>query len=122
MSIFSKQNSGAKNVSAEQATALSQANHTTRHLGVVVEPIMTEKAARLAALGQYTFNVSVKANKIQIAQAIEKRYDVKPASVNIINYPGKFVHFGRQGGVTKSTKKAIVTLPKGKTINVYEGV
>jgi len=107
---------------SEQAIALASADQATRHLGVVVEPLMTEKAARLASVGQYTFNVEIGANKIQIAQAIEKRYGIKPVKVNVANYAGQSVRFGRSYGVTKRTKKAVVTLPAGKTINVYEGV
>ena len=49
-------------------------------------------------------------------------YGITPVSVNIQNVRGKRVRFGRVRGKRKDWKKAIVTLPEGKTINVYDGV
>jgi large subunit ribosomal protein L23 len=88
----------------------------------LVKPLITEKAANLSSEGKYAFEVEGKANKIEIANAINEVYGIKPTSVNIVNVNGKKVRQGRTLGKRKDWKKAIVTLPKGNTINIYEGV
>jgi len=90
--------------------------------GVVVRPLVTEKAAHLASVGKYAFLVNAKANRVQVRAAIKAMYGVLPEAVNIQVVRGKAVRFGRFSGMRKTWKKAIVTLPKGKTIDVYEGV
>ena len=61
-------------------------------------------------------------NKIEIAKAVEEIYGIKPTAVNVIKTDGKKVRRGKYTGTRKDWKKAMVTLPKGKTINIYEGV
>jgi large subunit ribosomal protein L23 len=82
----------------------------------LVKPLVSEKGYRQMTLGQYGFRVSTKANKISIAKAVEKVYDVKVARVNIINVMGKARKYGKTQGRTSDWKKAIVTLKKGQTI------
>ncbi len=89
---------------------------------VILRPIVTEKAAHLSSVGQYLFEVDLRANKIQIRNAIRSMYGITPTSVNVQKVGGKKVRYGRTMGVRKDWKKAIVTLPKGKKIEVYEGV
>jgi len=89
---------------------------------VLIKPAVTEKAGTLNELNQYVFVVDRGANKITIAKAVEAFYGVKPVAVNIINMPGKKVVRGRTKGQRSDWKKAIVTLPAGKTIAIYEGV
>lgn len=89
---------------------------------VLVRPLATEKASILGAESKYFFEVGIKANKIEIAKAIQEIYGVKPISVNIIRMGGKNVKYGKKTGQRKDWKKAIITLPKGQTIKVYEGV
>jgi large subunit ribosomal protein L23 len=89
---------------------------------VLVKPLITEKATNLGAENKYVFVVSNTANKISVTGAIEEVYGVKPVAVNIMKVEGKMVRYGRTRGQRKDWKKAIVTLPKGKTINIYEGV
>jgi large subunit ribosomal protein L23 len=89
---------------------------------ILVKPLITEKAANLGVENKYVFAVYVNTNKIEIAKAIEEVYGIKPVSVNIVNVQGKTVRYGRKTGRRKDWKKAIVMLPKGKTINIYEGV
>lgn len=90
--------------------------------GIVIRPLVTEKAAHLASVGQYAFLVHPDANRVQVRAAVKAMYGILPSSVNIQVVRGKAVRFGRYSGARKSWKKAIVTLPKGKTIDVYEGV
>lgn len=89
---------------------------------VLVKPLITEKATNLGIENKYVFAVENKSNKIEIAKAIDEVYGVKPISVNIINIQGKKTRYGKTKGKRKDWKKAIIELPKGKTIKVYEGV
>ncbi len=89
---------------------------------VLVKPMVTEKATNLVSSNQYVFMVGIDTNKIEVAKAIQEIYGVKPISVNIIKVKGKKVNRGRIIGKRKDFKKAVVTLKKGDTISVYEGV
>ncbi len=89
---------------------------------VLVKPLVTEKVASQTENGKYVFEVSKGSNKIEIAKAIKEVYGAKVTKVNIINMEGKRKRVGRTIGRRKDWKKAIVTLEKGKTIKVYEGV
>jgi len=89
---------------------------------ILIKPLITEKAAILNTESKYVFSVAINANKIEIADAVEEVYGIKPIAVNIIKVNGKKVRYGRTFGQRKDWKKAIVALPKGKSINIYEGV
>ena len=89
---------------------------------VLIKPMVTEKATDLSGLNKYVFMVSDKSNKIDVDKAIQEVYGIKPTSVNIVKVKGKVVRRGRISGKRKDFKKAIVTLAKGKSISVYEGV
>jgi len=88
----------------------------------LLQSLISEKAAVAESLGAYTFKVQKDVNKIQIKQAIAAVYKVKPIKVRIMNIEGKNVRFGRKTGKRSDWKKAIVTLAKGQTINIHEGV
>lgn len=85
-------------------------------------PIISEKATVGAADGKYIFEVSIDANKVAIKKAIQEVYGVLPIDVNIMNKRGKNVSSGRKHGRTKNIKKAVVTLRKGDSIKLYEGI
>ena len=89
---------------------------------VLVKPLVTEKATNLGSESKYVFVVQNSANKIEISKAVNSIYGINPISVNIIKTKGKKKRHGKTTGKRKDWKKAIVTLPKGKSINVYEGV
>ena len=89
---------------------------------ILVKPLISEKAAALGGENKYVFFVATDANKISVKKAIEEVYNVKPIAVNIINMEGKVVRRGRVTGQRKDYKKAIITLKKGDSITVYEGV
>jgi large subunit ribosomal protein L23 len=95
---------------------------THKYRQVLVKPLITEKGAKQTEHGKYLFMVSPRANKIMVKQAILEMYGIRPAQVNILNYFGKKINFGRRQGVRKDWKKAVVTLPTGKTIDIYKGV
>lgn len=88
---------------------------------VILGPIVTEKTTNLAAQGVYTFEVAPKANKLEIAQAVEEIFDVKVASVNTVNLPGKPKRRGMAEGRTKSWKKAYVKIQTAPTTLTYKG-
>lgn len=95
---------------------------TGRAYRVLVKPMVTEKATNLSTVNQYIFMIDNDANKIEVAKAIYEVYGVKPTEVNIIKVKGKKVNRGKITGKRKDFKKAIVTLKKGESISVYEGV
>jgi len=65
--------------------------------------------------------VDPRASKTEIKLAVEKIFNVKVASVNTLNRPGKArrTRFGM--GKRKDTKRAIVTLKSG-TIDIFTAV
>jgi large subunit ribosomal protein L23 len=90
---------------------------------VIVRPLVTEKSHDLLdRLGAYTFVVAKEANKIEIAQAVEKQFNVKVSDVRTMRYAGKAKRMGKHAGRKASWKKAVVTLAQGDTIELFEGV
>lgn len=90
--------------------------------GVLLSPLITEKTSKQETFNKYTFIVKASTNKSEIIKAFVARYGVMPEKVNIANYFGKYKRLGRIWGKTKDWKKAVISLPKGKTINIYEGI
>jgi large subunit ribosomal protein L23 len=89
---------------------------------VLVRPLLSEKTVRQEAIGTYTFVVNKAATKPAIKEAVEKVYGVRPVNVRVAHVDGKDVRFGSSQGRRNEWKKAFVTLPKGKTISIHEGV
>ena len=95
---------------------------TNQAYQVLIKPLVTEKASELGILNKYVFAVNRRMNKIEIKKAVRSIYNVDPVSVNILNFSGKNVRFGRIKGKTKAWKKAVITLRPGDKIEIYEGV
>ena len=91
-------------------------------LSVLVRPLVTEKTAQLSENNVMVFEVSKDANRVEIKNAFNELYGVVPVKVNVLNMRGKRVAFGRVLGKRKDWKKAIITLPKGKTVDIFEGI
>lgn len=90
---------------------------------VLRRPIITEKSSLQSEyLNRYTFEVDVRANKLQIKDAVQQAFNVEVVSVNVIRVSGKRRRWGKLVGRTKDWKKAIVTLRPGQTIQFFEGV
>ena len=90
---------------------------------IIIAPVITEKSMSGIADKKYTFKVAKDANKIEIADAVEKLFKVSVAKVNTVNMRGKQKRMGRYGGYTASWKKAIVTLkPDSKSIDFFDGL
>ena len=88
---------------------------------IIVRPIITERTSALMELGQYTFEVLPKANKIEIRKAVEEVFNVKVVRVNTIQVRSKPKRMGAFIGRSRSWKKAIVTLAAGEKIAFFEG-
>ncbi|OGQ96238.1 MAG: 50S ribosomal protein L23 [Deltaproteobacteria bacterium RIFOXYD12_FULL_57_12] len=87
---------------------------------IIKGPCLTEKSARAQeSFGKVVFKVNPKANKIEIKQTIEKKFNVKVASVRTAKVKGKMKRVGRHAGYASDWKKATVTLAEGK-INFLE--
>ncbi len=88
---------------------------------VIIRPISTEKSLLMVSeQNQFTFEVHLDANKIEIKNAIETIFNVDVLSVTTNILPKKMGRRGRKVYVRNpAMKKAIVTLPKGQTIPLF---
>jgi large subunit ribosomal protein L23 len=102
--------------------AKSKVKVGSRSYRLLLKPLVTEKTAELNSLHKYVFVVAADANKITVAEAVAELYGVKPLKVNLLNMSGKMKTRGRITGQRKNWRKAIVTLPAGAKLDVYEGV
>ncbi len=89
---------------------------------IIRQPLITEKSTReRERTGIYCFKADVRANKIQIARAVEALFGVKVAEVRTSRVPGKARRMGRYAGVSPTWKKAWVRLAPGeKEIEFFE--
>jgi large subunit ribosomal protein L23 len=89
---------------------------------VVIEPIVSEKSYSLLEQNVYTFKVHPSASKPEIRDAIESIFDVKVTRVNTLNRKGKRRRNRRSltFGSRPDTKRAIVTLAEGDSIDLFE--
>ncbi len=86
---------------------------------ILIRPRITERTTDLMAEGKYVFIVDKRANKIQIADAVEEVFKVKVEKVNTVNVKGKTKRVGRTVGKRPNYKKAIVKLAPGETIEFF---
>ncbi len=85
---------------------------------LVKNPIITEKAIALGALGKYVFLVDPKANSTEVKKVIENVYKVNIVKLNVINAKPKPRRLGRNIGYSQAYKKVIVTLKEGQKLDV----
>lgn len=87
---------------------------------IVKKPVITEKTEILRRdYNKYTFEVSPKANKIEIRKAIETLFNVKVESVATINVKPVTKRHGMKLYKTQAKKKAIVKLAEGSKITYF---
>ena len=95
-------------------------------IGILKRPIVTEKMTALQEKGHYAFEVERNANKISIARAVEKKFNVTVMSVRTSIHKGKsksqLTRKGRFAGRTSAWKKAIVRLKEGEKIEFFQNV
>lgn len=95
---------------------------------VIIAPILSEKSniAREGETKKYTFKVSSRANKYDVARSIAELFNVTVEKCNVMIVKGKPKFSRGKGGAIKGTtgdwKKAVVTLAKGDSIQAIEGV
>jgi large subunit ribosomal protein L23 len=90
---------------------------------IIREPVVSEKSYALLDKGVYTFKVDSRASKPEIHDAVEAIFNVKVAKVNTLNRKGKRKRDRRTFtyGSRPDTKRAIVTLAPGQTIELFQG-
>jgi len=88
---------------------------------ILVRPVLSEKTIALTEDGsRAVFEVALDANKVEVAKAVEKIFDVKVAKVNTRRVQGKIKRMGKFSGRRPERKRAIVTLAPGHTLNLFE--
>ena len=65
---------------------------------ILIRPIVSEKSTDLLQDNKYTFLIPIKANKVQVRQAVEQIFKVKVQSVNTIRMIGKTKRMGKSVG------------------------
>ena len=94
---------------------------------VIYEPIITEKATNDSELrNRYSFIVNREANKIQIKNAVQEKYNVTVEKVRTQIYGSerktKFTKRGVQRTKTNIKKKAIIDIQDGDSIDFYNNL
>lgn len=89
---------------------------------VLKRPLITEKSTLLQEQNKYVFEVMPAANKVQVREAVQRAFEVKVTNVNMVHTAGENRRL-RNGRWLRSpaTKKAIVTVAPGDTIQLFEG-
>ena len=97
-------------------------------MAFIIKPIVTEKMTKITEKqpNRYGFIVRPEANKLQIEDEVEARYNVTVEDVNTLNYAGKrssrYTKAGLIKGQKNAYKKAIVTLKAGEEIDFYSNI
>ena len=89
---------------------------------IILNPLVTEKSTQQSEFNKMVFSVPINATKLDVKTSIEKIFSVKVKSVNTILLKGKIKRFKGILGRRSNTKKAIVTLEPGNTIDLSAGV
>jgi large subunit ribosomal protein L23 len=89
---------------------------------IIIAPVVSEKSYSLLDEGVYTFTVHPDATKPEIHDAVEAIFDVKVLKVNTLNRKGKRKRNRRTftWGKRPDTKRAIVTLAEGHSIDLFQ--
>lgn len=96
-------------------------------MSILIKPVITEKATKDSEVNnRYTFEVSMRTNKVEIKKAVESAYGVSVEKVRTMNVrPDRKSRFTKSGvitGKTNAIKKAIVQLAEGDTIDFYNNI
>ena len=89
------------------------------HRDVLLAPVVSEKTYSLLDENKYTFLVHPEANKTEIKIAVERIFGVKVTAVNTINRKGKARRTRNGVGKRKDTKRAIVSVAVGQSIDIF---
>ncbi len=86
---------------------------------IVIRPVVSEKSYEMIEHNRYTFEVDKEAKKPEIAKAVEEIVHVTVTNVNTMRVNGKPRRVRYAKGLTRSWKKAVVTLKEGDTIDLF---
>ncbi len=87
---------------------------------VILAPVVSEKSYDLIEAGNiYSFVVDKRANKTEIKEAIRAIFEVDVISVNTMNRRGKRKRTGWVWGRRPDTKRALVKLAPGESIDIF---
>ncbi len=90
-----------------------------RIINVIRQPHVSEKSARIQeTANQYVFEVAGDATKADVKTAVEKMFNVKVESVQVVNVKGKTKGFRGRAGNRGGWRKAYVRLGEGQTIDL----
>ena len=89
---------------------------------VILAPVITEKSTLVSEANQVIFKVAPKATKTDIKAAVESLFKVKVKAVNTIVRKGKLKAFKGRPALLSDTKRAVVTLEEGHSIDVTTGL
>lgn len=87
-------------------------------LGVLLAPHITEKSVMSGERGIYTFRIPEGASKIQVKDAVERKFGVKVTLVRVQKTRPKMRRIGRRSGIKPGITKAVVTLREGDRIEL----
>lgn len=120
MAIFDTTNEEKKRKIQKKALSAKESPLAARLLS---RPRITEKAYALNTLNQYVFEIVKNATKSSVKHAVEEAYGVTVTAVNIVHLPVKKRLSGRKRtpGFKGAVKKAIVSVAKGQTIELFKG-
>ncbi len=85
-------------------------------------PIITEKSTLISEHNQVSFRVPMNASKPEIKAAVEDLFKVSVTAVNTLINKGKSKMFRGRPGKRNDTKKAMVTLAEGQSIDITTGI
>ena len=90
---------------------------------IIKRPILLTEKARIAQenSNKFSFEVALRANKIEIKNAVQSLFKVTVTDVNTLIVRGKMRRMGRGVAKTQNWKKAIVTLKEGDSIKFFQG-
>ena len=89
---------------------------------VIRAPVITEKSTLIAEFNQVILKVARDASKPEIKAAVERLFNVKVKAVNTQVRKGKRKTFKNIRALLSDTKRAIVTLEEGHSIDVTTGL
>ena len=88
---------------------------------IIIAPVVSEKSYSKLNKNWYTFLVHPDANKTAIKIAIQQIFEVRVETVNTLNRQGKRKRTRYGYGRRRDTKRALVTLQPGDTIEIFGG-
>lgn len=84
----------------------------------LIQPHITEKAVAFHKEGKYVFIVASRISKDEIKKELKRKFGVDAVKVNVTSLPGKKKRYGRSVKQMTGTRKAVVTLKEGQSLDL----